>query len=127
MNEQFLVTVYLPGWLLAVLAVAFMAQMLIAWVPATSSETNGWHTGKLHALGGVVVASAMVIFLWALAVFGSFSKDWQRPTAFWLAAICSLLYGLLLVLLYRSSRQLLLVESLFIATFSAGMLIFTWL
>lgn len=117
----------LPSWLLPVLAVAFAAQMLVAWVPATDPKTEGQYMGKIHALGGVVVASAMVACLWALAAAGTFTHEWQQTLSSSLAIICSALYLALLFLLYGSRRFLLVVESLFIAIFSAGMLILTWL
>lgn len=117
----------LPSWLLPVLAVAFIAQMLVAWVPATSQNAKEHYIGKVHALGGIVVASAMVACLWALAVGGTFMHEWQQNLSLGLAIICSALYLALLFLLYGSRRFLLFVESLFIAIFSAGMLVLTWI
>lgn len=117
----------LPSWLLFILAGAFIAQMLVAWIPANNPilENNRFH-GLWHTLGGIVVASAMVICLWSLAVSGDFNYQWQRTFAVSLTVICSALYVSLLGLLYGSGRFILIVESLFIAIFSIGMLILTW-
>jgi len=116
----------LASWLLPVLGIAFMAQMLVAWVPARNAKINEKLLGRVHAFGGIVVAAAMVTCLWALAVGGTFAHSWQQLLSTTLAVACSVLYGLLLILLYGSRRYLLIVESLFIAIFSVGMLILTW-
>ncbi len=117
---------HLASWLLPVLAFSFVAQLLVAWVPANNARVNEKLLGRLHAFGGIVVASAMVACLWALATGGTFAYSWQQILSTALAITCSVLYCLLIVLLYNSRRYLLIVESLFIAIFSAGMFILTW-
>jgi len=117
----------LPTWLLPVLAVAFVAQMLVAWIPARNAKFNEKLLGRVHAFGGIVVAAAMITCLWALATSGTFSHSWQQMLSSGLAVTCSILYAALLALLYGSRRYLLIVESVFIAVFSVGMLILTWI
>lgn len=116
----------LPSWLLPILAFAFAAQLLVAWVPANNAKLNEKLLGRLHALGGIMVATAMIICLWSLAVTGTFTHSWKQTLSTCIAVACSVLYGALLYLLYGSRQHLLIVESLFIAIFSAGMLILTW-
>jgi len=117
----------LPTWLLPVLAIAFVAQMLVAWIPANNAKFNERLLGRVHAFGGIVVAAAMITCLWALALGGTFTQPWQQILSSGLAVTCSILYAALLALLYGSRRYLLIVESVFIAVFSVGMLILTWL
>lgn len=105
----------LPNATYYVVGISFVAQLLVAWVPASTSKSI---KNTIHTSAGITIGTAMLVCIWIAALFGTNTGALTTNLLFPAALLTSLCYGLLLLGLWRYKSLFLPAEVMMILVFS---------
>lgn len=112
----------LPSITSWIIIVSFIAQLLVAWLPARP-QTLG---GKVHSIAGVVIGTAMVACIWILVLFGEDVPRIAYLISLVTAVVTPITYLTLSFGLLRQRSYVLPSEIIMIGTFSLALLALCW-
>lgn len=115
-------TYSLPSITYWVIITAYIAQLLVAWLPAKPKSPQG----RLHAAGGIVVGTSMVACIWIVALFGQRLGLIASPLIAITAALSSFTFIMLLVNLVKPTKLLLILELFMIGSFVLALIALCW-
>lgn len=103
-----------------VVGVSFVAQLIVAWIPADTSKSA---KNTIHTAAGITIGTAMLICIWVTYLFGSFTGALTTNLIPPVAILASVCYGLLLLGLWRYKSLFLPSEVTMILIFSATLIV----
>lgn len=117
-------TYELPAITNWILGVAFVAQLCVAWTPASLTKAS-WKN-RIHTIGGMVVGSAMVISIWILVLYGSNISPVAYAIVTFAAIDTVICFIVLLLGIWRYKQLIFVSEVAMIGVFSIALLVLCW-
>lgn len=115
-------TYALPSATYWIVIAAYIAQLLVAWLPAKP----GTLPGRIHAAGGIVVGTSMVACIWIVALFGQNLGTVSMVLSTITVALSSLTFVILIANLIKPTHWLLITEMLMIGSFALVLIALSW-
>ena len=101
---------------------AYVAQLFVAWLPAKSGTLAGY----IHAAGGVIVGTSMMLCIWIVRLFGDNLGAVSSVLVTATVSLSTIAFIVLIANLAKPTRWMLASEVLMIGSFSLVLLALCW-